>query len=202
MFQSWFCQKCGFELCDLCHEEQPTLNTKPFTPCVGSHCKSWFSPVAVFTVEVLEDQISAMEAVLALPPPKGLDAQADIQPIIPEADRCMELHTQSMGKYKVGELTNDLFLEKWRNREPFVLTGITDPMKPEDLLDLERNKRKHCMTTFHDGQAWCTRRSTLGSYFKVWESVQLPNRSLQIRVYSILCPIFCAYISTGLPTPR
>jgi hypothetical protein len=188
LFQSWFCSRCGFELCGSCYNACATLNKEPPMPCVDNHCKTWLSPVAVFPTEVLQDQISAMETALALPPPKGLDPHAYMQPIIPEADRHAESYTQSMSKYKVGELTENLFLEKWSTREPFILTGIIDSTNPDDLLDLKKNKGKHCTTTFYDGQAWQTTGSTLGSYFKTWKEDQLSNRSLQIRVCSIFVP--------------
>jgi hypothetical protein len=149
--------------------------------CPDIHCKKWFKPVTVFTPDVLQYHIAAMEAILALPPLKDLTVPNE-QPIVPEVNRHMESYTQNMPKYNAGELTNDLFLEKWRNREPFVLTGIVESTKPEELLDLKRNRAKHCMTSYYDDGIWHTRRSTLGSYFKVWERDQLPKRSLQIRV--------------------
>ena len=203
LFQSWLCPRCGFELCGSCYKACPTLNGEPPMPCLNSHSKKWLVPVAVFTAEVLQDQIRAMEKVVALPPPMGLDPRTYMQPkVIPEANRHTESYMQNMCKYKVGELTEDLFLEKWSAREPFVLTGIIDSTNPEDLLDLKKNKGKHCTTTFYDGQAWQTARSTLGSYFKIWKEDQLSNRSLQIRVCFMFHPIFCAYVSAGLPTQR
>ena len=167
LFQSWFCPWCGFELCNWCYNALLTLKRKPSMPCVNPRCKSWFHPVAVFTAEVLEEHLSAMEAMLALPPPKDLDAPTNIQPIITEANRHMEPAMQNMCKYKVGELNSNLLFEKWRSCEPFVLMGITNPTNPEELLDLKKNKQKHCTTTFYNGEMWCMLRSMLGAYFKI-----------------------------------
>jgi hypothetical protein len=76
------------------------------------------------------------------------------------------------------------FLEKWINREPFVLTEIIDSTTPQDLLDLKNHRLKQCTTTYYDGQAWQKKKSTLSTYFKAWKKDQSPQRSLQIRV----CP--------------
>ena len=152
--------------------------------CSDIHCNTWFRPVAIFTAEAVQDYIGVMEAVLALPPPKALDAVTDGSCTVPEAARRDELYILDMPKYQVGELTNDVFLEKWASREPFVLTGIIESKTPEELLNLKKTKGKHCTTTFYDGDIWSTARSTLGGYFKTWEKDQLPTRSLQIRV----CP--------------
>ena len=199
LFRCWFCPRCGFELCGLCHEARPTLNSDPTTPCAANHCRSWLRPVAVFTAEALQDHIGAMEAVLASPPPKGLDVLTNGRPIIPEAIRHTELYTQEMPRYSVEELTGDLFHEKWVSGEPFVLTGIIGWAAPEELLDLKKTGRKRCTTAFYDGETWQRTTSTLGSYFNTWKKDQLPGRSLQIRVCPSALSHYCVHANAGLP---
>jgi hypothetical protein len=124
-----------------------------------------------------------MEPILLSPSPKLLKIFANAQPsVIPESMRHAEPYTQNMCKYRVGELTDEVFLEKWINREPFVLTEISDSTTPQDLLDLKNHKLTQCTTTFYDGQVWQNRESTLSTYFKAWEKDQLPKKSLQIWV--------------------
>ena len=143
-----------------------------------------------------------MKPILSYPPPKVPQIFTNAQPseVIAEAIRHTEPCTQNMCKYQVGELTDEVFLEKWINREPFVLTGICDSTPPQDLLDLKSHGLKRCTTTYYDGQVWQNKKSTLGAYFKTWEKDQLPKKSLQIRVRpNVLVSLF-AHISIGLST--
>lgn len=191
LFQSWFCDGCGFELCSSCWEAFPVSNETPSTPCVGPHCKTWLTPTAVFSVEELNEHICAMESTLRSPPPKCLDPPPDTQHLIPESRRDKAPYSQEMCKYKVGNLSEQVFIKKWINKEPFVLVGITKSTSPAELLDLKQNGRKRCTTSFYDGETSHIKQSTLATYFKSWNGQSSSNRSLQIRVRArVLFPDF------------
>jgi hypothetical protein len=146
--------------------------------------------------------IEEMESLLASPSPSH-QRFSDGQPsVIAEAMRHADSHMQNMCKYEVSELTDDVFLEKWSNKEPFILRGITHSTSPQDLLDLKNNRLKRCTTTFYDGQVWQTKKSTLGTYFKCWEKDQSPDKSLQIWVHLNVYLISSAHVSVGLPAWR
>jgi hypothetical protein len=176
----------------LCHAECPILNETQSTPCTLLHCKTWFAPVAVFTAVEIQHHIRTMESILTLPPPKDLYSLTDTQPI-PEAMRHTMPYSQNMCKYPVGELTRDVFLDKWNRCEPFVLTGIRKSTSPADLLDLKNHGRKRCTSSHYDGKQWENNTTTLGAYFKAWEGEQSSEKALQIRVCFDVVSFLCSH---------
>jgi hypothetical protein len=179
-FECWCCLSCGFELCGSCHAELPVLVDGP-TPCVSSaHGKTSLSPVTFFSVKELQDEISALEQALSSPPPP--EHHSDLQfPVSESVGHIEGADMQEMPKYRLKDFTEEMFSHKWNNSEPFVLTGVVDPMTPTELLDLERGGQRQCTISSFNGHEWQNTKSTLGEYFSSWDEPQ-PHRPMQIRV--------------------
>jgi len=151
------------------------------TLCVRSvHGKTSLSPVTFFSVEELQDEISSLEQALSSPPP--LEHHSDIQFPVSESVGHMEgVDMQEMPKYWLEDFTEEMFSRKWNNSEPFVLTGVVDPMTPIELLDLEHGGQRQCTISSFNGHEWQYTKSTLREYFSSWDEAQ-PHRPMQIRV--------------------
>lgn len=151
------------------------------TPCISSaHGKTSLSPVTFFSVEELQDEISSLEQVLLSLPP--LEHHLDIQfPISESVGHIRGADMQEMPKYQLEDFTEEMFSCKWNNSEPFVLTGVVDPMTLTELLDLEQGGQHQCTISSFDGQEWQNTKSTLREYFSLWDKAQ-PHRPMQIRV--------------------
>jgi hypothetical protein len=195
LFQSWFCPRCGFELCGLCYDGYCSLNTSPPMPCTGVHSKTWFLPVTIFSAEELQNTIVAMENVTSSQVSQCLNQ--DRPPCVPESIRHEEgLEMQQMARYQIGEMTEEIFQQKWDNKEPFVLVGVVEPTPPMELLDFTKNGRKRCTVSFLQAGICHSRTSTLAGYFKSWDKMQDPDMALQIRVCSsIFHPNFFVSLS-------
>ena len=151
------------------------------TPCVSfAHGKATLSPVTFFSVEELQDEISSLEQALSSLPP--LEHHSDLQfPISKSVGHIEGADMQEMPKYWLEDSTEEMFSHKWNNTEPFVLTGVVDPMTPTELLDLEQGGQCQCTISSFDGHQWQDTKSTLGEYFRLWDEAQL-HRPMQIRV--------------------
>ncbi|KAF8220445.1 hypothetical protein L208DRAFT_1209627, partial [Tricholoma matsutake] len=182
LFQSWFCPRCRFELCDLCYQGCSSLNTSPPTPSTSTHCKTWFMPVTIFSVEELQNTVATIKTMIASRPSQCLSQ--DRPPCVPELMHHKEgFEMQEMPRYRVGELTEKIFQQKWDNKEPFVLAGVVEPAPLTELLDLKQNGRKCCIVSFLEAGTLHSRTSTLARYFKSWDKIQDPGGALQIRDY-------------------
>ena len=190
LFNNWFCPLCALEVCGACHAESPIFEGPPPKPCAGTHSKTWFCPISVFSVEELRGAIDAMESVMEsdLHPHQGLFP--GLQPIIPESSRLTAGSMLQMKKYKAKDLTHESFTRLWSSREPFVLANVSDPATPGELFGLDKYESQQCTTMFYDGAMWQVEGSTLGKYFKSWDEKQLLGRSLQIRVRSLISAQF------------
>ena len=198
LFQSWFCHRCRFELCGPCWEAFPVLTLMPpsVMPCIGPHCQTQLFPMAVFSAEELNEHICAMESIFNSLPPKCLGPPPDVEYLVPGSTRDNTPHSQEMCKYHVGTLTEQVFIKKWTNREPFVLTGVAEPLEPAVLFNLQQNGRKHCTMSFHDGETWHNKQSTLAAYFKSWDCQPSSNSPLQIRVRAQI--LFLNFLFTSI----
>jgi hypothetical protein len=129
---------------------------------------------------------------IKLPPPKDLCLLTDMQPI-PEAMCHMMPYSQNMCKHPIGELTRNVFLDKWNHCEPFVLMGIRKSTSPVDLLDLKNHGQKCCTSSHYDSKQRENKTTTIGAYFKAREREQSSDKFLQIRVCFDVVSVLCSH---------